>query len=548
MGSLDRSMAARLTGPYGSRYKFEPQLQPNPGDREAVVRLDVAGVCHGDVYSRDGGGPAPEHPVRPLTGGHEGVGVIIDIGIDGMEKPYGFRKGDVVGIAWRHSTCGKCEACLRGSENYCPHQLVNGMHRDGTFQRFIKFPVHQLIRIPHGFDKEAACPILCAGVTPYTALRGMNTRAGDWCAVVGAAGALGHLAVQYAKKVFKLKVVGIDGGSPEKEKFCRSLGCDEYVDFLDHGEELADEVLRRTSGGVHYALMLSPHQEAYDAAGQYMRFRGHVMAIGIGNCHSHNGISLRCVLITGATSGIGSALTGKIIDNGAFVIAVGRRQERLDELLSKYGSEKVAIQRFDVGEVSKLEAWVAELVETFPRTDAIILNAGTQYHSILLDPKSVSLDAITSESQINYLSPVHTSLLFLPHLQVLSQKQPVAIIFVTSGLSIVPNLMSPTYSATKSAVHSFTWTLRATLAADYPAMKIVELIPPAVQTELHTRQGIPKFGMMLDDFADEAWDGLRSGGEEIPVGLARPRTELIEAERRKAFVEDCRRNPAARLS
>ena len=67
----------------------------------------------------------------------------------------------------------------------------------------------------------------------------------------------------------------------------------------------------------------------------------------------------KCVLITGATSGIGLALARKIIDHGAFVIAVGRRQERLDELLDEYGPEKVAIQQFDVGEISKLEGWIA---------------------------------------------------------------------------------------------------------------------------------------------------------------------------------------------
>lgn len=128
---------------------------------------------------------------------------------------------------------------------------------------FITFPVNRLIPIPMQLSKTAACPILCAGVTPYTALRRMNPQVGAWCAVVGAAGALGHLATQYAKKVFNLKVIGIDGGGPEKEMFCRRLGCDEYVDFQKQ-DCLVDEVLRRTSGGVQYALMLSPHQEAYE--------------------------------------------------------------------------------------------------------------------------------------------------------------------------------------------------------------------------------------------------------------------------------------------
>ena len=147
---------------------------------------------------------------------------------------------------------------------YCLPTLKPKINSDITCIGFLTFPVDRLIRIPLRLSKEAACPILCAGVTPYMALRRMNPKEGDWCAVVGAAGALGHLAIQYAKRVFRLKVVAIDGGSSKKEVFCRNLGCDEYVDFLEQGDALADEVLRRTSGGVQYALMLSPHQEAYE--------------------------------------------------------------------------------------------------------------------------------------------------------------------------------------------------------------------------------------------------------------------------------------------
>ncbi|KAF7560941.1 hypothetical protein G7046_g3197 [Stylonectria norvegica] len=254
----------------------------------------------------------------------------------------------------------------------------------------------------------------------------------------------------------------------------------------------------------------------------------------------------KCVLVTGATSGIGLALAKKIIEQGSFVIAVGRRQERLDELLAEYGPKKVAGTQFDIGEIDKLEGWVSDLIKQFPQIDAIFLNAGTQYSPILLDPKSVSLATITAENQINYLSPVHTSLLFLPHFQALSKKQPVAIVFVTSGLAVVPNLNSPTYAATKSAVHSYVWTLRGTLALDYPALKIVEVLPPAVQTELHSRQGIPAFGMPLEAFISETWAGLTAGKDEIPVGMAKQRTEDVEALKRKAFAEDCVRIPARR--
>lgn len=67
----------------------------------------------------------------------------------------------------------------------------------------------------------------------------------------------------------------------------------------------------------------------------------------------------KCVLVTGATAGIGFALAEKIINNGSFVIAVGRRQDRLDRLVQKHGNDKVAAECFDVGEIANLEKWTA---------------------------------------------------------------------------------------------------------------------------------------------------------------------------------------------
>ncbi|KAK2612657.1 hypothetical protein QQS21_001274 [Conoideocrella luteorostrata] len=247
----------------------------------------------------------------------------------------------------------------------------------------------------------------------------------------------------------------------------------------------------------------------------------------------------KCVLVSGATSGIGQALTEKLIQHGSFVIAVGRRQERLENLSQQYGSDKIATECFDVSKIDALSAWVAGLTTKFPQIDAILLNAGFQHHPCFLAPESLSLETMTSELHTNYLSPLHTSLLFLPHLQRLSLKQPTAIIFVTSGLALVPSLRAPTYSATKSALHTLAWTLRATLADDYPALKVVEIIPPAVKTELHTTQGQPQIGMPLEEFIHGAWSGLLDGQDEIPVGAIKEHGIHVEDERKAAFANFC---------
>lgn len=186
---------------------------------------------------------------------------------------------------------------------------VSKIHFSSLYERltrslgYITVPHTRLARIPDQLNDASACPILCAGVTAYTALKKMKPERGKWCAISGAAGGLGHLAIQYAKKVFGLNVIAIDGGSEDKQKFCVDMGCDEYVDFIQEGHNLAKEVRRRTGGGAHYVLIFSPSQSAYEyacprttlrvqvtnalassVAGDYARFGAEVMAVGIGPC------------------------------------------------------------------------------------------------------------------------------------------------------------------------------------------------------------------------------------------------------------------------
>jgi propanol-preferring alcohol dehydrogenase len=125
-----RGVAAILTGSYGQPYTFGSLIAAPPSQGEALVRLDYSGVCHGDVYMRDGGGPAPPSPRRPLIGGQEGVGTVIVLGPDSGN---GFKVGQRVGIAWRSFVCGDCQACQARSENFCEKQIITGAGRDGTF-------------------------------------------------------------------------------------------------------------------------------------------------------------------------------------------------------------------------------------------------------------------------------------------------------------------------------------------------------------------------------------------------------------------------------
>lgn len=130
--STETAPAAVLEGPYGDPYKIISRPIPFPAPQHALIRLSYSGICNGDLHSRDGDFPAPTEPLRPLTGGHEGVGAIISLGESHSSH---FKVGDMVGIAWRSAVCGDCEPCKTGAENYCTAQRVTGMHSDGTYQR-----------------------------------------------------------------------------------------------------------------------------------------------------------------------------------------------------------------------------------------------------------------------------------------------------------------------------------------------------------------------------------------------------------------------------
>lgn len=113
---------------------------------------------------------------------------------------------------------------------------------------------------------------------------------------------------------------------------------------------------------------------------------------------------------------------------------------------------------------------------------------------------------------------------------------------VSSGLALVPMPRCGNYCATKAALHSLCWSLRAQLGADEASrhIKVVEILPPAVQTELHSQQadlverGWADIGISLQQFTDEAWAGLTEGKEEIPVGPTKERWGMEEG-RKRAF-------------
>jgi len=232
------------------------------------------------------------------------------------------------------------------------------------------------------------------------------------------------------------------------------------------------------------------------------------------------------VLVLGATSGIGLALAEKLISNGSFVIGVGRRQENLDSLVKKHGSEKAAGVKFDITDLEGIPSFVEKVTKDFPKLDCVFLNSGIQRGIDFTKPETINLDSVKAEMTTNYTSQVHLIKYLLPFLQ--AQSSPTSLIFTTSGLALVPLLRAPNYSASKAAMHHLILCLRCQLQdMQGNNVKIMEILPPAVQTELHDEKHQPdikdgkNIGMTMDEFMGEAWEGLCAAKDDVPVGLSK---------------------------
>lgn len=222
----------------------------------------------------------------------------------------------------------------------------------------------------------------------------------------------------------------------------------------------------------------------------------------------------KCCFITGGGSGIGRGLAVALSRQGTRVVIAGRRVEALREVCeANPGVEAYAL---DITDRMALERAANEVPRRFGAVDCLINNAGVQRTHDLTKP--TPLDFCDLEIDTNLRLLMSCTAAFLPHL--LSQSS-ARIVNVTSGLAYVPYAVMPVYCATKAALRSFTLSLRHQLKAT--SVRVIELSPPAVSTELHDYMG-PKgreIGIPLEEFVREAMDALNSGAEEIHVANAK---------------------------
>lgn len=228
-------------------------------------------------------------------------------------------------------------------------------------------------------------------------------------------------------------------------------------------------------------------------------------------------------LIIGATSGIGEALAAKLVSQGTKVIAVGRRQDRLDSLVGAQGAESLTAISFDITRLADIPSFAASVINAHPDLDCVVVNSGIQRAFDFTRPESVDLEAVNTEITVNYLAAVHLSTAFLPHLTAQSQSH---LVYVSATLGLIPSLIrTPNYNASKGALHIFIMNLRQQLKeAGQTSVRMVEVFPPAVQTELHDSKHQPdlenggEIGMPLDEYTEKMYNGLVEGADQFAVG------------------------------
>ncbi|KAI9715396.1 MAG: putative secondary metabolism biosynthetic enzyme [Chrysothrix sp. TS-e1954] len=243
------------------------------------------------------------------------------------------------------------------------------------------------------------------------------------------------------------------------------------------------------------------------------------------------------VLVVGATSGIGYALADQIAANGTKVIVSGRRSDRLQEFVQSHGSSLASSYTFDITKTSAMRAFIIIVTKDNPDLDCVILSSGVQRVLDFSKPNDLDLENFEDELMVNYTAQVHLSNHFV---RLFADKTcPTALVFVSSGLGLVPLPRVPGYSASKAALHTFVLCLRKQISETHKHMSIIEIIPPMVKTELHDNQVGGqygrKFGMPLEEFNKAAWEGLCAEKKQIPVGMTLGMCDGFEGMRQKAM-------------
>ncbi|MEM9783332.1 MAG: alcohol dehydrogenase AdhP [Pseudomonadota bacterium] len=264
-GTMKAAVVERL----GAPLSIKEVARPTAGHGQIVVKIEASGVCHTDLHAAEGDWPIK--PAPPFIPGHEGVGVVAEVGRGVTEV----REGDRVGVPWLHHACGSCQSCVTGWETLCRAEpQYTGYTVNGGFAEYVLADPRYVGHLPDGLDFASAAPILCAGVTVYKGLKETDTRPGQTMVISGIGG-LGHLAVQYARAM-GLRVIAVDIAE-DKLKLASEMGAEVTINALE-----TDPVAEVTAlGGADGVLVTAVSNTAFAQAVGMLAPGGTMSLVGL---------------------------------------------------------------------------------------------------------------------------------------------------------------------------------------------------------------------------------------------------------------------------
>ena len=261
-------MKAAVVHDFTKPLSLEDVPKPEPGPGEVLVKVETAGLCHTDIHAAHGDWPVK--PTPPFIPGHEGVGIVEQVG-PGVSRP---QVGDRVAMPWLGEACGVCDYCIDGWETLCEKQVNTGYGIDGSYAEYATANAAYIAQVPDAVDPLDASVLTCAGVTTYKAVKLSGARPG-WLVAVFGIGGLGHLALQYAR-ISGATVVAVDIND-EKLELAKELGADHVVNALTEDPVQAIQDL----GGAHAAISVAVAPKAFEQAFGSLRRGGTLVFVAL---------------------------------------------------------------------------------------------------------------------------------------------------------------------------------------------------------------------------------------------------------------------------
>lgn len=239
---------------------------------------------------------------------------------------------------------------------------------------------------------------------------------------------------------------------------------------------------------------------------------------------SPRSLDFDCALVTGGAGGIGRAIAEFFIQQGKKVIICGRTESKLQSTSKEIGANYYVL---DTGDIAAIPDFIKKITQEHPELDCLVNNAGVQRPLSVKDMDAAEfLEKADNEININVKGPMHLAVGLLPHFR---SKKAAVIMNVSSVLGFIPfSIINPVYNGTKAFIHFNTMNLRSQLEQAGDKIKVVEIVPPSVGTDLHREREDPDdnkkhknaSALTVEEFMEELKKGWQEDRDCIGAGMS----------------------------